>query len=104
MVVSARLERPGRLGAAGQSRYLVRMPPRFMSTDDLNAMIARVAPDILALLGDGVPRSEAVIVKALAGRHPKQDVKPALARLNVLGQIDLRGSRYVLAAPETEQG
>jgi hypothetical protein len=52
----------------------------------------------------GVPRTEAAIVKALAGRHPKQDVKRALARLNVLGRIDLKGSRYVLAAPAPEQG
>jgi hypothetical protein len=75
-----------------------------MSTDDLNAAIARVAPDVLALLADGVPRTEAAIVKALAGRHPKQDVKRALARLNVLGQIELRDSKYVLAAPAPEQG
>jgi hypothetical protein len=67
-------------------------------------MIERVAPDVLALLGDGVPRTEAAIVKALAGRHAKQDVKPALARLDVLGRIDLRDGRYVLAAPEPEQG
>jgi hypothetical protein len=80
------------------------MPSRLVSSDDLNAAIARVAPDVLALLGDGVPRSEAAIVRALANRHPKQDVKRALARLDVLGQLDLQGSRYVLAAPEAEQG
>jgi hypothetical protein len=80
------------------------MPPRFVSTDDLNAAIERVTPDVLALLADGVPRTEAAIVKALAGRHPRQDVKLALARLNVLGQIDLQGGRYVLAsAPEAER-
>jgi hypothetical protein len=71
------------------------------SSDHLNAAIERVAPDVLALLADGVPRTEAAIVKALAGRHSKQGVKPALARLNVLGQIDLQGSKYVLAEPET---
>jgi hypothetical protein len=83
-------------------RYLTRMPPSCLwSSDHLNATIARVAPDVLALLGDGVPRTEAVIVRALAGRHAKQDVKRALARLDVLGRIDLQGSRYVLAEPET---
>jgi hypothetical protein len=75
-----------------------------MSTDDINAAIARVAPDVLALLGDGVPRSEAEIVRALAGRHAKQDVQRALARLDVLGQLEMRGGKYVLAAPEPEQG
>jgi hypothetical protein len=81
----------------------VRMPSRFVSTDDLNAAIKRVAPDLLALLADGVPRSEAAIVKALAGRHPKEDVKRALARLDVLGQLDLQSSKYVLVAPEPER-
>jgi hypothetical protein len=33
------------------------MPPRFVSTDHLNAAIERVMPDVLALLGDGVPRT-----------------------------------------------
>jgi hypothetical protein len=80
------------------------MPPRFVSTDDLNAAIERVTPDVLALLADGVPRTEAAIVKALAGRHSKQDVKPALARLNVLGRIDLKGSRYTLLTAEAGQG
>ena len=36
---------------------------------ELNATIERVAPDILALLADGVPRRKPAIVEALAGRH-----------------------------------
>ena len=43
-------------------------------TAELNAMIERIAPDILALLADGVPRRKAAIVAALAGRHDRQDV------------------------------
>ena len=56
-----------------------------------------VTPDVLALLGDGVPRSEATVVTALAGRHAKDDVRRTLLRLAVLGQLALRGSRYRLA-------
>src|SRR3954447_4313206 len=40
----------------------------------INAMVARTAPAVLELLGDGVPRSKAAIVEALAGRHAKDDV------------------------------
>ncbi len=78
--------------------------PRPTSSDDVNAAIERVAPDVLALLGDGVPRNTATIVAALADRHPKQDVKRAIARLSVLRQLDLQGSRYTLPAAEAEQG
>ena len=77
--------------------------PRLTSSDDVNAMIERVAPDVLALLGDGVPRNTATIVKALAEQHPKPDVKRAIARLSVIGRLDLQGSRYTLPAPEAEQ-
>jgi hypothetical protein len=37
-----------------------------------------VTPDVLALLGDGVLRSRATILAALADRHPKDDVKRTL--------------------------
>ena len=87
---------------------MTRMPttktPRVTSSDDVNAEIERVAPDVLALLGDGVPRNTATIVAALADRHPKQDVKRAIARLAVTGRLDMQGSRYVLPAPEAGQG
>jgi hypothetical protein len=80
------------------------MPPRLTSSADLDAAIERVAPDVLAPLADGVPRNRAAIVAVLAERHPKQDVKPAIARLSILGQLHLHGSRYTLPAPEAEQG
>jgi hypothetical protein len=77
---------------------------RFWSSDDLDAAIAQVAPDVLALLGDGVPRPEAAIVAALAGRHPKDDVRLTLMRLDVVGRIDLQGSRYTLPVAGSAQG
>jgi hypothetical protein len=80
------------------------MSSRLVSSDDLNAAIAQVAPDVLALLGDGVPRPEAAIVAALAGRHAKDDVRLTLMRLDVVGQLAMRGSRYILATAEAEQG
>src|SRR3954452_12965450 len=39
---------------------------------ELNAMIECVAPDVLELLADGVSRTKAAIVEALAGRHERQ--------------------------------
>ena len=40
-------------------------------SEAINAMVTRVAPAILDLLGDGVPRTKAIIVGALAwGRSP----------------------------------
>ena len=87
---------------------MTRMPatktPRATSSADLNAAIERVAPDVLALLADGVPRNTATIVKARAERHPKPEVKRAIARLAVTGRLDQRGSRYTLPAAEAEQG
>jgi hypothetical protein len=75
-----------------------------MSSDDLTAAIERVAPDVLALLQDGVPRTRAAIITALADRHPREDIKRTIARLAVLGQIEERGGKYVLATPEAELG
>src|SRR3954468_7835462 len=40
----------------------------FTGSAEINAMVARVAPAVLALLADGTPRSKAAIVEALAGR------------------------------------
>jgi hypothetical protein len=67
---------------------------------EINAMVERVAPAILELLGDGVPRPKAAIVEALVGRHDKQDVVHALIRLAVTGQVEETGGRYMLAAAE----
>jgi hypothetical protein len=60
----------------------------------INAMVARVAPAVLELLADGVPRSKAAIVEALAGRYAKDDVVHTLIRLAVTGQVDEAGGRY----------
>ena len=57
------------------------MPRAMTGTAELNATIERVAPAILGLLADGVPRTRAAIVEALAGRHDQQDVVHALIRL-----------------------
>jgi HEAT repeat protein len=67
---------------------------------EINAMIERVAPAILELLADGVPRTKPAIVEALAGRHDKQDVLHALIRLAVTGQVEETGGKYTLAAAE----
>ena len=54
-------------------------------------MVSRVAPDILALLVDGGPRTKAAIVEALAGRHAEDDVALTLVRLAVTGQVEESG-------------
>jgi hypothetical protein len=59
-------------------------------------MIERVAPAILALLADGVPRPKPAIVAALTGRHERQDVVHALIRLAVTGRVEESGGRYAL--------
>jgi hypothetical protein len=38
------------------------MPQRYPSSADTDAMITRIAPAVLALLGDGVPRRRRAIV------------------------------------------
>ena len=67
---------------------------------ELNAMIERVAPDILALLADGVPRRKPAVVAALAGRHERQDVISTLIRLAVTERVRETGGKYMLAAAE----
>ena len=57
-------------------------------TAELNAMIEHVTPDVLGLLADGVPRTKAAVVEALAGRHERQDVMHALIRLVVTGRVE----------------
>jgi hypothetical protein len=66
-------------------------------TAELNAMIERVAPAILALLADGVPRTKAAVVKALAGRHAEDDVALALVRLAVTERVAETAGKYTLA-------
>ena len=77
------------------------MPPRSPSSSaDMDAMVARVAPAVLALLGDGVPRSRRAIVAALADRHPRDEVARTLMRLAVTGRLAEAGGKYALAGTE----
>jgi hypothetical protein len=93
-----------RLGEPVPFRHLTRMPTtKLWSSADLDAVIARVTPDIVALLGDGMPRAEAAIMAALAGRHPKGEVKLTVMRLDVVGRLDLQDGRYTLPAAEAGQ-
>jgi hypothetical protein len=62
-------------------------PPRLWASADLDTVIARVAPEILALLVDSVPRTRATIIAALADRHPKNDVRRTLMRLAVTERL-----------------
>ena len=75
-----------------------RSPPHrgFTGSAELNAMVERVAPSIVGLLADGVPRTKPAIVEALAGRHDRQDVVHALIRLAVTDQVKKSGGRYAL--------
>src|SRR5690242_4588342 len=73
-------------------------PSAFTGSADVDAMVQRVAPDILALLADGVPRRKPAIVKALADRHAGEDVALALVRLAVTDRVRESGGRYALAA------
>ena len=75
-------------------------PSAFTGSADINAMVERVAPDILALLADGVPRPKVAIVAALAGRHAGEDVALALIRLAVTGRVEETGGRYALPPRE----
>jgi len=73
-------------------------PHEFTGSAEINAMVERVAPSILELLAEGVPRTKSAIVEALAGRHDKQDVALTLIRLTVTERVEETGGRYVLAA------
>jgi hypothetical protein len=65
---------------------------------EIDAMVARTAPAVLELLGDGVPRPKSAINTALADRHPKEDVVRTLMRLAVNGQLVERNGKYSLAS------
>jgi hypothetical protein len=78
------------------------MPRRYpSSSSDMDAMVARIAPAVLALLGDGVPRSRRAIVASLADRHPRDEVARTLMRLAVTGRLAEAGGKYTL--PRTEE-
>jgi hypothetical protein len=64
-------------------------------------MVARTAPAILELLGDGTPRPKSAIITALADRHPKEDVTRTLMRLAVTEKLVEANRKYSLPpAPE----
>jgi hypothetical protein len=71
-------------------------PHERAGSEAINAMVARTAPAVLELLGDGVPRSKPAILEALAGRHARDDVTHTLIRLAVTGQVVETGGKYVL--------
>jgi hypothetical protein len=73
------------------------------SSADFDAVIARVTPDILALLGDGMPRSRGTIIAALADQHAKDDVRRTLMRLAVTEQLIEKGGKYTLPTAEAGQ-
>ena len=81
------------------------MPHRYSSSDDTHAMVARIAPVILKLLSDGLPRSRQEIVEALAPQHGKDEVKRTLMRLSVTGRLVETKRKYSLTPlPEADQG
>ena len=75
-------------------------PSALTGTAELNAMIERVAHDILALLADGAARTKPAIVAALAGRHGAEDVTLALIRLAVTERVVETDGKYALAEAE----
>ncbi len=84
---------------------MLRAKPATAGSAELNVTIERVAPAILELLADGLPRRKHAIVETLAGRHGKQDVLHALIRLAVTGRVEDTGGRYALAqepAPDVD--
>ena len=92
----------GRISASPPDPHAARQASALTGTAELNATIERVAPDVLGLLADGVPRTKPAIVEALAGRHDKQDVVHALIRLAVTGRVEEIGGKYAMAP--TDEG
>ena len=81
------------------------MPHHYSSSDDTHAMVARIAPAILELLSDGLPRSKHEILDALAAGHAKDEVKRTIMRLAVTGRLVETKHKYGLAPlPEADQG
>jgi hypothetical protein len=79
---------------------MARMPAtKPWSSADFNIVIARVTPDLLALLGDGVPRTRGMILAALADRHAKDDVRRTVMRLAVTEQLVEKSGKYTLPGP-----
>ena len=79
-------------------------PPTFTGSADVLAMVERVAPAIVELLADGVPRTKAAIVEALAGRHAGDEAGLTLVRLSVTGEVVEAGSKYTLGLAGGDDG
>ena len=81
------------------------MPHSHISSDDTHAMVARIAPAILKLLSDGLPRSRNEMVEALAPQHAKDEVKRTIMRLSVTGRLVETKHKYSLTPlPKPGQG
>src|SRR5690242_16445805 len=82
--------------------HRTRMPNArtFTGSADLDAMVARIAPAVLGLLADGVPRTKATIAKAFTGRHAEDEVGLTLIRLAVTGQVRETDGKYTPAVAE----
>ena len=81
------------------------MPRRSISSDDTHAMVARIAPAILELLSDGLPRSRNEMVEALAPQHAKDEVMRTIMRLSVTGRLVQTKNKYGLTSlPEPDRG
>ena len=81
------------------------MPHRYSSSDDTHAMVARIAPAILKLLSDGLPRSKNEMLEALAPQHAKDEVTRTIMRLSVTGRLVETKRKYsVTPPPEPDQG
>jgi hypothetical protein len=78
--------------------------PPLSGSAEIEAMVARTAPTILDLLGDGTARSRNTIIAALADRHPKEDVVRTLMRLAVTGQLVETERKYRLGATAEPKG
>jgi hypothetical protein len=72
------------------------MPQAYQSSADINAMITRVTPAVVTLLGDSTPHRRQEIVNALADQHPKGDVVRTLMGLTVTGRLVATGGKYAL--------
>ena len=72
------------------------MPHSHISSDDTHAMVARIAPAILKLLSDGLPRSRHEMVEALAPQHAKGEVTRTIMRLSVTGRLVQTKNKYGL--------
>ncbi len=92
------------LGEAEQPHHVTGMPPRPAPSADLHAVIARTSPEVVALLGDGVPRTRGAILAALADQHPKDDVRRTLMRLAVTEQLVETGGKHTLPTPGPPPG